>query len=283
LRPPGALNHALSRLARISDAPMPQRAFYLREEGFETSGVGFKTEIDWTAVAEIAERGATIFFLTEWRENFFVPKRAFASLDDAAQFAQRARDLWAARHDEVTAAAESPPERYELTYRLERADVAAFLRLRREITGWRKLLIFLPAFVLGGVYGLLRDSSPIAALVDSLGVWVILVVIALVAVWYVLVAIVMALVRAARVRRTVLPAGDTRLVADKAGVTVSADRGERRYSWREVPAVVLGAMHVFLLTAPRKAVIIPGRAFTGRAAMVRFSNFAEEASKHAEA
>jgi hypothetical protein len=287
MRPPGSIGWPFGRRWQQDDPRLAAREFFLRDDGFETSGAGFRTEIDWTAVTEIVDRGGTILFITEWKETFFIPRRVFAAPGAADAFVQRARDLWSARWDAFNAGdgeADPAPQHYRLTYRLDRADIAAFAGLRRELRGWRKFLFFLPAIVLGGAYGWFRDSSPaVSAFLDSLGAWTIFIVIALVGIWYVIVTLTMSLWRAVQVRRAALPAGETTLVADEAGIAASADGKEQHHQWRDVPAVTLGPAHVFLLTAPERAIIVPLRAFTNRTAMIRFYDFAEEASKHAEA
>ncbi|MEO8668965.1 MAG: YcxB family protein [Bauldia sp.] len=270
------------------DPRLTERSFSLGKDGFETRGRRFETKVDWTGVADIADRRDTIFFIAEWKEYYFVPKRAFADAAAAEAFERTARDFWSARRDGRNPApveARARPDRYSLAYRLERADMAAFAALRRELTGWRKALIFLPAVLLGAIGAWIRESNPdFSAWLDRMGTFAVVAAVLVGAgAWYLVVTVAMSAVRALQVRRAKLPEGQTRLAADKSGVQIAADGSTERLAWREIPAVTLGPAHVFLSTTPASAVIVPLRAFTGRAAMVEFYTFAEEASKHAEA
>ncbi len=273
---------------RSDDDPrlMP-RTFTLSKDGFETTGPGFETKVDWTAVAEIAQRGPTIVFIPEWKEAFFVPRSAFASLEEADRFVQRARDLWSARWDEFTTGpgeANPAAKSYDVVWRMERSDLAAFANLKREITGWRKAFIFLPPVLAGGLLAWLRDENPaVGAFVDRNNGAAIAIVVVFVAFLYLVILFVRRVLRARRVRRLPLPTTKTALVADAAGVAVTADGATKRHAWTDFPAINLGANHVFLMTALDRAIIVPRRAFRNRPSMLDFFNFAEEASKNAEA
>jgi hypothetical protein len=263
------------------------RSFTLGKEGFETTAPGFHTEVDWTSVAEIADRGPVILLITEWREAFFIPKRAFATPEAAADFLRRARELHNARWDSFMAGPgeENPPSaRYDFTWRPERSDISAFAGLKREITGWRKLLLFAPFVLAGAFLALIGEEYPELGIYLDENNGTMIAILLVVGGFLTMLGLLAArILRARRVRRAPLPAGDTRLVADARGLEVTIEGKRSHYAWKDIPAVTLGANHAFLATARDRAIIVPRRAFRNRPAFLGFANFAEEASKHAEA
>jgi hypothetical protein len=268
------------------DPRLMERSFTLREDGFETTGPGFHTEIDWTSVAEIPDRGSVIFLITEWREAFFIPKRAFATPLAAGNFLKRARALHTARWDSFTIdpGEGHPAPRYEVAWRAEPADLAAFAGLKREITGWRKLLLFAPFALAGVVLALIGEEYPELGIhLDENTGTLIAILLIVGGVLYLAGQLAARILRARRLRSMPLPAGETRLVAEARGIDLVLARTRSRYAWKDIPAVTLGASHVFLATARDRAIIVPRRAFRNRPAFLSFANFAEEASKHAEA
>lgn len=269
------------------DPRLMARGFVLKKEGFETDGPGFHTEIDWTSVREITDRGAVILLVTEWGEAFFIPKRVFASPEAAAGFLTDARALYTARWNHF---ATSPAEadrhgpRFELSWIPERSDVAAFAKLKREITGWRKFFLFAPFLLAGGLLAVLGDRYPaLGVYLDENGGMAVVIVAIFCGILFLLALVLQRIFRAIRIRRTPLPKGETKLVADPRGLDLTVERKRTRYAWKDIPAVTLGTSHVFLATARDRAIIVPRRAFRNRPAFLGFFNFAEEASQHAEA
>jgi hypothetical protein len=284
-----AMGWAYDRLpVKVSngDERLATRSFALGDAGFETWGTGFRTSIDWTAIREIADRGENIFFVTKWGENFFVPKSAFATRAAADAFGRRANALLTARRDKVALEGSlkmSRLDRYVLTYRLERSDLAAFAALRRELTGPQKAILLAPALAIGALYGWYREGNPaFSAFVDDLGNWTIIIFIGLVLVYFAIIGLGRRAIRAYWVRRSPLPPGGSRLIADRNGIEVTTDGKRERFAWRDVPAVTIAEAQVFLFTAPERAIIVPLRAFSGRPAMTEFFHFADEASSNAE-
>lgn len=169
---------------------------------------------------------------------------------------------------------------YDLTYRLTRADIAAWLGLRTELRGLAKLAVLTPLIALGAVFGYLEDTEMGQAL--GLGnPWVNLPVLGVaVAALYGFITLFMTLVRNRTIRLAAVPPGEIHLVANRAGVRVTHAGRAVSHSWEEILAVTLGTAHVFLATAPQAAIIVPERAFENREHMLRFAVFAD-AQMHA--
>ena len=168
---------------------------------------------------------------------------------------------------------------FDLTYRLTRADIAAFLGLRTELRGAAKLALLVPLIGLGSALGFLEETAAGQAL--GLGnEWIRLAVLFVaVAALYGFVAIFMTLVRARSVRLAAVPPGEIRLVANRAGVRVTHAGRTVSSGWDEILAVTLGTAHVFLATAPKEAIIVPLTAFPDHEHMLRFATFADEQVK----
>jgi hypothetical protein len=167
-------------------------------------------------------------------------------------------------------------------YRLTRADVAAYEALPREFQGRAKLLLVLSLVAMG---------LPLATLADAVGlnvhawdVWQEMVaVVVLVLVWTAAVSLVLTLARRRRVARYALPAGETRITADSAGLRVDEDEVTMRHSWSDVAAVTPGRAHVFFDVAQARPVIVPLRAFGDADEMARFAASADAAAAAAVA
>lgn len=166
---------------------------------------------------------------------------------------------------------------YDLTYRLSRADIAAWLGMGSQLRGFARLLVFVPFIALGAALGYLEDTETGQAL--GLGdSWVELVLLAAaVAAIYGFIGLFMSLVRSRAIRLAAVPEGEIRLVANRAGVRVTRAGRTVSHAWEEIFGVALGASHVFLTTGPDAAIIVPERAFADREEMLRFATFADAA------
>jgi hypothetical protein len=172
---------------------------------------------------------------------------------------------------------------YDLRYSLERADIGAFQTYAHALRGIRKLLFLAPL----AAFAILIDMAKDTAAGAELGLaneWMRYGVIA--ATIVVLASLMMlfrrlALARAMRLAS--VPVGAIRLLANPAGVRIGDAAGHRAHGWDAIRAVVRGDEHVFLMIAPKQAVIVPLRAFTDYDEMLRFSVFADEAVREARA
>lgn len=170
---------------------------------------------------------------------------------------------------------------YDLLYRLQRADIAAWLGLTSELRGAAKLAFFAPLIALGAGIGYLEDTE-IGATLGLDRDWVrYVVVFCAVFALYAFATIFVSLVRARTIRLAQVPPGDIRLHASRAGVRVTHAGRTLAYEWDEILAVTLGKAHVFLTTAPKAAIIVPESAFADREHMLRFAVFADTAMKTA--
>jgi len=169
---------------------------------------------------------------------------------------------------------------FALVYRLTREDIAAFESLPKELSGRAKLAMLAPLLAVGAAGGWI--ASELGFDIDSWNLWQeIGVVLAACAIWFVAVSAVLTIGRYRRIARFALPDGEVRLTADRGGLEYDEGNGMTRYPWSDIPWVHLGAAHVFLQTAARKALIVPQRAFDDADAMGRFAAFADAASQAA--
>ena len=172
-------------------------------------------------------------------------------------------------------------QRFALVYRLTREDVAAFESLPREFSGRAKLAMIVPLFGFGAASGFL--ASELGFDIDSWNAWQnIGAVLAACAIWFAAVSAVLTIGRYRRIARFALPQSEVRLTANHSGLDYDEGNGMTHYPWSDIPWVQLGAAHVFLQTAARKALIAPLRAFDDADAMARFAAFADDASSRAE-
>ncbi|MFK8253582.1 hypothetical protein [Ancylobacter terrae] len=172
---------------------------------------------------------------------------------------------------------------YDLTYRLTRADIAAWLALRTELRGFAKLAFFAPLIALGAGIGYLEDTETGIAL-GLHNEWMrYAIVFAAVVALYGFSIVFMSLVRRRATRRAAVPPGEVHLVASRAGVRVTHAGRTIAHTWDDILAVTLGKAHVVLATAPKAAIIVPETAFEDYEHMLRFAVFADEAMKAASA
>ncbi|MFG1302431.1 YcxB family protein [Xanthobacter sp. V3C-3] len=172
----------------------------------------------------------------------------------------------------TTTVADGP---FDLAYRLTRADIAAFLGRRMELRGAAKLALLAPLIGFGALLGYLEDTAAGQAL--GLGnQWIRLAVLFVaVAALYGFVTIFMSVVRTRTLRLATVPPGEIRVVASRAGVRVTHAGRTNSFGWDEILAVTLADAHVFLVTAPQEAIIVPLRAFADHEHMLRFFTFAD--------
>jgi len=166
---------------------------------------------------------------------------------------------------------------YDLTYRLSRADIAAWLGLRTELRGLAKLAFLAPLVALGAAIGYLEETETGIAL-GLYNEWVRygVVVVAVLAL-YGIGTLVMSVARNRAIRLAQVPPGEIHLVAGRGGVRVTHGGRTISHDWEEILAVTLGKAHVFLATAPKAAIIVPEAAFEDYEHMLRFAVFADEA------
>jgi len=166
---------------------------------------------------------------------------------------------------------------FDLTYRLTRADIAAWLGLRTELRGAAKLAVLALPIAFGALLGYVEETESGIAL--GLGnPWIRLAILATaVAALYGFVTIFLSLVRARTLRLAAVPPGEIHLVANRAGVRVNHAGRTVSLGWDEILAATLGTAHVFLATAPKEAIIVPLTAFADHGQMLRFFTFVDDA------
>jgi hypothetical protein len=170
---------------------------------------------------------------------------------------------------------------YDLRYSLERADIGAFQTKAAELRGVRKLLFLAPLVALAALFDAAKDTTAGAAL-GLANEWMRYGVIAgaIIALSTLMMLFRrLALARAARLAS--VPPGETRLLANSAGLRISDAAGHRAHGWDAIRSVVRGDEHVFLIIAPKRAIIVPVRAFADFDEMLRFSVFTDEAMREA--
>lgn len=170
----------------------------------------------------------------------------------------------------------------QLSFRLTRADVAAFERLPSELIGAGKLFLFGPAMLGGMLWGVFENEIGRYLPVDPRGPWALpLVMLVLVVASYAIATLILAVRTAWRIRSARLPATETLLSVWPDHFTVAEDGGTRVFAW-EMVRVIPERAHVFLCPAPRQAIIVPLRAFEDEDAMRAFADFAEAAGREPE-
>lgn len=166
------------------------------------------------------------------------------------------------------------------TYRfqLTRDDVAAFERLPSELIGREKLFLLGPALLAGMALGVFEDELRVLwpglyALAEG-GTTALLAILLLVPLSYLVSSLLLSLRTWWRIRDAKLPVTET--VVETLGncFAVTQDSDTRGYRWDEVE-VIGGDAHVFLCPAPRRAIILPLRAFADEAEMRAFARLAE--------
>jgi hypothetical protein len=159
---------------------------------------------------------------------------------------------------------------FSYRYRLTRADLPARPRSRREITGWRKFVLFAPAFLTGAGYATFEDD--VVRLVPWLKGHETFGAVLALAIVYGALALAVTFITLWRVRRLPLPAMDTLVQGDMQHLAVTEDGRLRFYAWELLHVPIITADHLFLLTTADDIVTIPLRAFTDRDDMAFFAS-----------
>lgn len=164
-------------------------------------------------------------------------------------------------------------------FRLDRSDVAAWVHLPREATGRRKFAIIVPLVIIGGALGFLdQESRPVLDRIFGGLSWgreaIVVSVAALL--WFLVTTVVLTRIARKRIAEWRLPATETLVENDAAGVTVHENGQAARRRWETFRAATLGKEHVFLSAGEDDVLIIPVRAFEDRAGMAAFARLAEE-------
>lgn len=171
----------------------------------------------------------------------------------------------------------------KLSFRLTRADVAAFERLPREFSQAGVLAFFGVFFVIGVALGAFEDQLA-RFIPQSLAEYrhlLLMLVAALIA--YGFVTLALTLRTNWRIARAVLPACETEVDVSAAGLRVSDGASPRDIGWALVAKVIETADHVFLCLTPRTALILPLRAFGSTDDKSTFAELSEDLSRCAEA
>lgn len=172
---------------------------------------------------------------------------------------------------------------YDLRYSLERADIGAFQTHAHARRGVRKLIFLAPLVAVAALSDAAKDTAAGAAL-GLQGEWLRYGMTAAAAIAvYLLMTLLRRHALARATRRAIVPPGETRLVAGPSSVRVTDAMGARAYGWDAIGSVVRGNEHVFLMSEPGQAIIVPLRAFADYDEMLRFSVFADEAAREARA
>ena len=171
----------------------------------------------------------------------------------------------------------------KLSFRLTRADIAAYESLPREFSRGGVLAFFGVFFVLGAALGAFEDE--LGALVpQSLADYRhIVLAIAAAAVAYAFITLVLTLRTNWRIARAKLPSDETGIDVSEAGLRVTNGASVRDFGWALIAKVIETADHVFLCLTPRSAIIVPLRAFASRDDKTAFADLSERLSRGAEA
>lgn len=242
----------------------------LEPTGLRWQGDGFESQVDWRQVSELREVGGCLLLTTRLEGTHLVPLRAFSSPQAAADFLAQAQAL---RELAMHPPPHQPLER--LRYRLTRADVAAFFALKREPQGWRKALVYLFLLPCMAVAVHLAEGA------DDTVWWAGLALGAFSA--WALARLVLFVDRRQATARHPLPDGDTELQRWEDHLCVLADGHSAQVAYGQIGNVVAGEQHVFILTAPDKAVIVPRQAFASADDMRRFAQQIDQASRDSAA
>lgn len=171
----------------------------------------------------------------------------------------------------------------KLSFRLTRADIAAYERLPREFSRADVLAFFAMFFMFEVGLGAFEDELgriiP-GALADYRHILLMLIagVIA-----YCFVTLVLTLRTNWRIARAALPAHETEVDVLEAGLRVSEGGSVRDVGWALIAKVIETADHVFLCMTPRTALIVPLRAFGSTDDKRAFAELSDELSRCTEA
>ena len=170
-----------------------------------------------------------------------------------------------------------------LSFRLPRADIAAYERLPREFSRAGVLAFFGVFFVMGATLGAFEDvlGGYLPQWVGDYQHFVLIVAAAIIA--YVFITLVLTLRTNWRIARATLPSGETSVDVSEAGLRGTNGAAVRDVGWALIAKVIETADHVFLCLTPRTALILPLRAFASRDDKTAFADLSESLSRGAEA
>ncbi len=170
----------------------------------------------------------------------------------------------------------------KLSYRLTRDDVAAFERLPRELSGPGKLAFLLAFFAI--VVVLATQEDHVRRFVpESLAEYQnIVAIVFAVVISYGAMTLALTLLSYWRIARVQLPHSETEIEATEANLKLKDGSPSRILEWSLIARVIETPRHVFLCLTPRKAVIVPLRAFHSIDAMRAFADLSETLSRRAD-
>jgi hypothetical protein len=245
------------------------RTLSLDETGFRINSEGYDSHIEWGQVTNLREAGGCLLIWTRLGDTHIVPLRAFASLKAANSFITRAIEL---REAIINPLQRMPIERFH--YRLTRNDVRAFFSLRRELRGWRNILIYLLLFPCAGVVVAWDEGADDA-------VWWFGLALGIGGAWL-LSKLILNLDRRIAIARYPLPKGEVELQRWGDHVRVIADGHAEHTPYQSIANVIATPEHVFLMTAPYRVVIVPEAAFENEAAMAAFARAIDQGSEESQ-
>lgn len=171
----------------------------------------------------------------------------------------------------------------KLSFRLTRADIAAYERLPREFSRGGVLAFFGVFFVIGAALGAFEDQLR-AFVPQSLADYShILLIVAAAVIAYGFITLLLTLRTNWRIARAKLPSDETDIDVSEAGLRVTNGASVRDFGWALIAKVIDTADHVFLCLTPRTALILPLRAFASSDDKTAFADLSETLSRDAEA
>lgn len=171
----------------------------------------------------------------------------------------------------------------KLSFRLTRADIAAYERLPREFSRASVLAFFSVFFLVGVALGAFEDELG-GFVPQSLAEYRhILFMLAAALIAYGFITLVLTLWTNWRIARAALPVHETEVDVSEAGLRVTDGDSVRDFGWSLIAKVIETADHVFLCLSPRRALILPLRAFGSTDDKSAFAELSEDLSLGAEA
>jgi hypothetical protein len=171
----------------------------------------------------------------------------------------------------------------KLSFRLTRADIAAYERLPREFSRAGVLAFFGAFFLTGSAIGAFEEQLD-GLVPQSLAEYRhILFILAAALIAYSVITLVLTLRTNWRIARAALPAHEMEVDVSEAGLRVTDGGSARDLGWNLIAKVIETSDHVFLCLTPRAALILPLRAFASRDDKSAFADLSEDLSRGAEA
>ncbi|HVX35683.1 MAG TPA: YcxB family protein [Hyphomicrobium sp.] len=171
----------------------------------------------------------------------------------------------------------------KLSFRMTRADIAAYERLPREFSRAGVLAFFSVFFLTGMALGAFEDQLGGFVPAVLLKYQHILFVLAAALIAYGVVTLALTLRTNWRIARATLPAHETEVDVSEAGLRITDGGSAQDLGWNLVGKVIETVDHVFLCFTPRTALILPLRAFASIEAKRDFADLSEDLSRAADA